>query len=228
MSKMEEKCVDKQLIITTHSAFVLNKLGIEHLILIGDNFEAIKLINLSKPTQDYFRKLAGYDTLRLVLAKKSILVEGPSDELFVQKAYLRLKGKLPIRDGIDIISVRGLSFKRFLEIAKALNKEVVVFTDNDGNYVEKVQERYKEFIECANIHVISSKNDLLSTLEPNIVDCNDLEVLNDILGFPSDKRKTNKQEILDVMIKNKTEAALKFFSTNQDFTIPIYISDAFK
>ena len=36
---------------------------------------------------NYFKKLPGYDTLRLVLAKRVILVEGPSDELVVQRAY---------------------------------------------------------------------------------------------------------------------------------------------
>ena len=61
----------------------------------------------------------------MLIAKKAILVEGPSDELFVQWAYKEIYGKLPINDGIDVISVRGLSFKRFLEIANIIKKEVI-------------------------------------------------------------------------------------------------------
>ena len=37
-------------------------------------------------TFEFFKKVAGYDTLRLILCKKSILVEGDSDELVVQRA----------------------------------------------------------------------------------------------------------------------------------------------
>ena len=70
--------------------------------------------------------------MRLILCQKAILVEGDSDELVVQKAYLNKYGKLPIHDGIDIISV-GTSFLRFLEIAVKLNKPTIVVTDNDGN-----------------------------------------------------------------------------------------------
>jgi predicted ATP-dependent endonuclease of OLD family len=37
--------------------------------------------------KNILNKLPGYDTLRLILCNKAILVEGPSDELIVQKAY---------------------------------------------------------------------------------------------------------------------------------------------
>lgn len=65
-------------------------------------------------------------TLRLVLAERVTLVEGPSDELVVQRAYLDAHGKLPIKDGVDVISVRGLQAKRFLDIAVQPEKPVVV------------------------------------------------------------------------------------------------------
>ncbi len=79
VDKISEKCSGKQVLITTHSAYVLNKLGLESLVLlaVADNIITTSLRKLSEETQDYFKKLSGYDTLRLVLAKKSILVEGP-------------------------------------------------------------------------------------------------------------------------------------------------------
>ena len=68
----------------------------------------------------------------MLLCEKAILVEGDSDELIVQKAYmLSHDGKLPIEDGIDVISV-GTSFLRFLDIANYLKLHVTVVTDNDG------------------------------------------------------------------------------------------------
>ena len=72
----------RQLLITTHSSFVLNKLGVESVILFHRG-TAITLKSLTPDTQDYFMRLPGHDTLRLILSKKSILVEGPSDELIV-------------------------------------------------------------------------------------------------------------------------------------------------
>ena len=69
---------------------------------------------LPADTARYFSKLSGYDTLRLLLSEASILVEGDSDELVVQRAYMDGHGgRLPIQDGIDVVSV-GTSFLRFL------------------------------------------------------------------------------------------------------------------
>ena len=70
--------------------------------------------------------MSGYDTLRLILCKKAILVEGDSDELVVQRAYMDIhNGRLPIQDGIDVITV-GLSFLRFLEVATILKKKTMM------------------------------------------------------------------------------------------------------
>ena len=95
IQKISNKSSGKQLIITTHSNFVLNKLGPENVILFrgADN---MTLKDLSPGTRDYFMKLPGYNTLRLILAKKAILVEGPSDDLIVQKACIKKYKCLPI------------------------------------------------------------------------------------------------------------------------------------
>lgn len=121
---IKKKCSGKQIIITTHSSFVANKLGLEDLILLN-NQQTTLFRDLEEDTHKYFSKLPGYDTLRLLLASKVILVEGDCDELIVQKLYRQNNdGKLPIEDGIDVISV-GLSYKRFLEIAAKIDKKLL-------------------------------------------------------------------------------------------------------
>ena len=142
-SKMNEllfaisnECSEKQILITTHSSFVANKLGLKNLILLSNN-KTSRLNDLTEDTHDFFMKLSGYDTLRMLLCKKAILVEGDSDELVVQRAYLDKYGKPPIEDNIDIISARNLSFLRYLVIAKQLMIPVCVVTDNDGDDVVK-------------------------------------------------------------------------------------------
>ncbi len=229
ITKIKEKCAGKQIIIATHSAYVLNKLGLESLILLyynekDKNIEKASLRNLSDDTQDYFRKLSGYDTLRLVLAKKAILVEGPSDELVVQKVYSQKHKKLPIEKGIDVINVRGLSFSRFLDIAKELKNNVVVVTDNDGDYANKVDAKYKDYKSLTNIKICRSEDNSAPTLEPQLVKCNELEVLNKVL----DKNFTEKGTIKDYMEKNKTECALKIFETKENILFPGYLEDAIK
>ncbi len=111
--KVADRCEGKQLLVTTHSSYVLNKLGLDQLVLLHDQ-QTTRISELPADTLRYFKRLSGYDTLRLVLAKRAILVEGPSDELIVQRAFLDKHGVLPMEAGVDVINVRGLSFKRFL------------------------------------------------------------------------------------------------------------------
>ena len=137
-----EKYGDKQIIISTHSSFVANKFGLENLLLL-ENQKIARITELL--SAEFFKKVSGYDTLRLILCKKAILVEGDSDELVVQKAYQsQNNGRLPIEDQIDVISV-GTSFLRFLELADALKLSVAVVTDNDGD-VAGLEKKYADYI----------------------------------------------------------------------------------
>ncbi|WP_240416030.1 ATP-dependent nuclease [Paenibacillus periandrae] len=224
IDQIKKKCIGKQLIITTHSTFVLNKLGLEKVILFK-NGKSMTLNNLNSGTQNYFMKLPGYDTLRMLLAKKSILVEGPSDELLVQKAYYQLNNKLPIEDGIDVIAVNSLAFKRFLEIAKKLHLMVNVVTDNDGD-VRGLKEKYVDYLGLDTIKICFDEDEDYQTLEPQIVKCNELTTLNKIFKTSY----LHKHEMMAYMQKktNKTNCALKIFESKEKITIPRYINDAIK
>lgn len=223
ISKIREKCAGKQMIITTHSAYVLNKLGLEHLILLSKN-KTMSLKDLPSDTQDYFKKLSGYDTLRLVLSEKSILVEGPSDELVVHRAFLDEYKVSPISKGVDVINVRGLSFLRFLQIAKKLDKKVCVVTDNDGDHVKNVDDKYSMYSNDSNIQICKSDDDFCPTLEPQLLKVNGRELLNKI--FSTDY--VTDEDILLFMKNNKTECALKIFETTEVVAFPDYVKDAIK
>ena len=84
-----ERYSEKQLLISTHSSFVANKLGLKNLFLLS-GLRITKLCNLSSETYSFFKKISGYDTLRFILCKRAILCEGDSDELVIQKAYMQL------------------------------------------------------------------------------------------------------------------------------------------
>ncbi len=215
------KCEGKQLILTTHSTFVVNKLGLENLILFNKNKKTIPLTALKKETQDYFKKLPGYDTLRMLLSDNPILCEGPSDELIIQKAYKNKYGKLPIEDGVDVITVKGLSFKRFLEIASLLDKTVKVVTDNDGD-VEAVKRKYADYEGNKNIKIFYDTDEKYNTLEPQICKVNSKEKLNALFNI----NKESSEDISQYMISHKTECALKIFETTEEIQLPRYIYDA--
>ncbi|MDD3322193.1 MAG: AAA family ATPase [Paludibacter sp.] len=233
INAIESKYEDKQIIISTHNSFVANKLGLEHLMLLN-NHEIIKFDEL--PSASFFKKIAGYDTLRLVLSKKSILVEGDSDELVVQKAYMMAHdGKLPIHDGVDVISV-GTSFLRFLEIAEKLNINVSVVTDTDFD-IKVLEKKYDGYLgdnKKSNIKIcydtevdsgtlkIGDKNFNYNTLEPKLLKCNNLKLLNEIF----DTSYNSDDEMHKYMKNNKTECALKIFDTDKAIVIPSYILEA--
>jgi putative ATP-dependent endonuclease of OLD family len=237
INKIKTGNENKQIIISTHSSFVANKLGLEHLIFLHDK-QTTRLDQLSSDTQKFFEKIAGYDTLRLILCKKAILVEGDSDELVIQKAYrLQNYGKLPIEDEIDVISV-GVAFKRFLEIAEKINKEVVVVTDNDGD-IDAVNKKYENYLgvnKKPNIKIcfdgtvdtgdlmIGNKPYNYNTLEPKILKSNDLTKLNTIFGT----LHTTEDDLKKYMKTNKTECALKIFDTQEKMIFPDYIIEAIK
>ncbi|PKP29600.1 MAG: ATP-dependent endonuclease [Bacteroidetes bacterium HGW-Bacteroidetes-17] len=220
------KCEGKQIIITTHSSFVANKLNLKNLILLSSTKEKTALAAISKETYEFFEKLPGYETLRMLLCKKAILVEGPSDELIVQRAFMDKHEKaLPIEKEIDVISV-GLTFKRFLEVAAILKTQVAVVTDNDGDYDTKITGKYVDYDDSDTIEIFADKRNELRTLEPQLVDANkdDLELLCEILEI--DEADYNSQELISAyMIANKTECALNIFSSEKSIKYPEYIND---
>jgi putative ATP-dependent endonuclease of the OLD family len=219
--KISEKSVDRQIMVATHSSFVLNKLGVGNVILFNRG-KSIKLDTLSPETKDYFMKLPGHDTLRLILSQKAILVEGASDELIVQKAYQKKFSKNPLDNGIDIISVHSLAFKRFLEIAKLLDLNVNVVTDNDGNIV-KLKEKYNEYLSLCKIKINFSLDERFPTLEPQLLKENSLELLNRVFETTC----KNEGGLLEYMKNNKTDCALKIFNSPIEIKFPEYIENAF-
>ena len=225
ISDISKNNSEKQILISTHNSFVSNKLGLENLILLNDK-QTIKLNDLSDDTFNFFKKLSGYDTLRLILCKKAILVEGDSDELIIQKAYQVKNGKLPIEDGIDVISV-GTSFLRFLEIAEKIQKQVAVVTDNDGDYDNKIAKKYELYRrDLVPIKIFADNRNDLNTLEPQIVDANSKNqiVLCEVLEIDRNKYDTT-DKISEYMQKHKTNSALKIFNTNKQINFPVYINN---
>ena len=221
-----DSCDGKQVIISTHSSYVANKLGLENLLLLNDH-TAIRLSKLPLDTFTFFKKLPGYQTLRILLCKKAVLVEGDSDELIFQRAYMDTHdNRLPIENGIDVISVK-LTFKRFLNISIEINQPTSVITDNDGDYANTITKKYQDYVGNNYIKIFADDRNTLETLEPQFVDANsaDLVTLCNVIGIKSKTYNTVKK-ISDYMVNNKTTWALKVFESNTYLLYPEYIRNA--
>ncbi|MDI6526270.1 AAA family ATPase [Pseudomonas otitidis] len=242
---VEDQRGGKQLFLTTHSSYVLNKLSINKICLLHDSYKRLHL--LDSGVVKTLKRLPGYDTLRVALSKKVVLVEGPSDELVLKKIYqINNNGRLPEQDGIDIIVVRGVGFKTFIEIGKEIGTAVNVLRDNDGDYANNVASVQKEYDAFPNIKLISSTDDKDFSLEPAMISAN-AKSEKELLAFAKIVLSTKTYNLLvakptfaeklafivewfesadgDGKGKKKVDSAIRLFETTEKFKFPTFLSE---
>ena len=220
LAQIETLCAGHQVFAATHSSYVLNKLGLDSLVLLGSD-GALRLGEIPPDTLSYFKRLPGFDTLRVVLCNRAILVEGPSDELVVQRAFLQKFKLTPLQAGVEVISV-GLAFRRFLDIAKPLGKRVAVVRDNDGHRPKDIRDRYAEYTDAKKISVHTGKLADGRTLEPQLIAAAGVQRLNRVFGTSFG----SAAELEAHMSGNKTDCALKILEAEEEVPLPKYINEA--
>lgn len=220
LSRMESLAGEQQqLFVTTHSSFVLNRLGLGSLLLMGRG-EAHKIPGLNPDTVSYFQKLPGYDTLRIALANKIVLVEGPSDEIIFERIFKDIYRKSPMECGIDVLSMRGLSLKHCLELCAALDKTVAALRDNDGIDLAELRDQVQEWLLIGQRELFIGKLENGQTLEPQLLHFNGEAVLRKILDIDA------RADLSKWMKREKTEGALRIAESQQQITPPEYMHAA--
>jgi predicted ATP-dependent endonuclease of OLD family len=225
---------NKQIFISTHSSYVANKLGLKNIILLYKG--KISQLDAIRPdTMDFFKKLPGYGTVRFLLADKVILVEGPTDELIVQRAYKDIHGKLPIENGIDVITVDSLAFKRYCDLAILVRKPLRIITDNDRNVQQNIFDKYKEYTEIYGdlIEIHYETNESLHTIEPSILAVNTVESeifdkFRRVISKGNSMINKNVVEVESFMKNNKAEWGLRVFDSDECIEYPTYIKNAIR
>lgn len=211
---------EQQLLITTHSSYVLNRLGLDGLRLVSDGTIS-EFSDLAEDTVEYFKKLPGYDTLRMILADKFVLVEGPSDEMLFERFYKDMTGNRPIQDGIDVFSMRGLSVKRCLAVAQLVGKQCAVLRDNDGKSPAELISELASLVDGIRRKAFIGEPILGRTLEPQILTANADEVkMRRVLGI------SGRADLETWMTNAKTEAALRIVESDETLTPPPYFREA--
>jgi putative ATP-dependent endonuclease of OLD family len=220
LGRIEAMAGERQLFVSTHSSYVLNRLGLDKLILLHQGRRA-GFEDLPEDTVRYFKRLSGFDTLRLVLADSVALVEGPSDEMLFERAYAdRHDGVTPISRGIDVVSMHGVALARSLQLCAALDRRVAAIRDNDGREPEHWTDQLAD-------HLIAGKREIFigspangRTLEPQLVSVNDATALGTVLGLDA------REDVAAWMGSHKTDAALRIAEADTAITYPKYLLDA--
>ena len=210
---------EQQLFISTHSTYVLNRLGLDALLLLHRN-GASKITELHPDTVRYFQRLPGYDTLRLVLAKKVVLVEGPSDEIIFERVYEDCFRARSMAHGIDVISMRGLALARCLELCAAINKPVAVMRDNDGVDPAELREPVEKWLDANRRELFIGLVADGTTLEPQLITANGEPHLRTMLGI------TAAATLLTWMAREKTEGAIRLAESDEVLSPPAYMKAA--
>lgn len=206
-----------QMFITTHNSLISTRLELKNLLIVHTNSTGnpVTLKELSDETARYFMKAPPATIVEFALADKAILVEGPSEYMLMEKFYTSCVGNLPEMDGVHIIDVRGLSFKRYLDVAKLTGAKVAVITDNDEDAQKHCIDKYKDYAQVDNINVFFEADNSKRTFE--------IVLFNDNIALCKDLFGDTPEEY---MLNNKTEAAYILLSQGRPITVPDYIKRA--
>lgn len=227
MHKLIRKMVEaeeNQVFIATHSNMITTRLDLQNAIFLA-NGSAIKLEDLDDETARFFMKAPDTNVLDFILANKIILVEGNAEYILLSSLFKRMFGTELYNKNIAIISVGGLSFKRYLNIALELGKKVAVITDNDGDYAKNILDLYNEY-QSDNIKVFAPENEEDYTFEVSIYR-NNTSLLDRTLKTPQ-----MSNGFQDYMLANKAESAFRILEKiyeddfYNEFTIPKHLCEA--
>lgn len=154
-----------QIVFSTHNAEFVNKLGLEKVIVFhkGTAFNLSK--ELSEEERDYLAANPNTDIFKLLYSKKTILVEGITEELLI-KSYLQTRRDL---NDIKVLSFHK-GYTKIIDIWKKINigtsNRLGVVRDFDNQ--AKAQEAH-EIKQNSQIVVCTTKG---YTLETDIVKAN--------------------------------------------------------
>ena len=218
ISYIGNAATNHQVFITTHSSYVLNRLGLNQVTLLSDG-KAARFEELKLDTIRYFQKLSGFDTLRIILADNMVVVEGPSDEIVFNRFFKDRFGKEPLDFGVDVMAINGVSFERCFELAALLKRPLFGIRDNDGQPPKHWQDKLQDFLHEGERVIFIGEPNLGNTLEPQIENANSHESLS--LVLPALQAPT----FTPWMQKNKTDAALGIATSGHVLKPPQYIKE---
>ena len=218
---------NSQIIIATHNNMIASRLNLNNVLWITDS--GIKnLSGIKRDVAEFFVRADDNAFLQLLLSKKVFLVEGATEFLLLPMFYQQLTGSTIEEDGISVISCNGISYKRYIEIAKETYKKIAVIRDYDGE-VSRISKAEKFNSENAIQHIFMGKTVEEWTWEACIYNLNK-QVLDELIQVRKDaKYKFHGKDygtVLGKMLNNKADIAYQMLTSNKKFDVPQYVKDA--
>lgn len=215
--KAQGKNALTQLVISTHSNQIINKLELTNVVLLLNSDQVTDLSNIDSELVYYLAKRENFDTLNMFYATKLIFVEGATEEIYIN-ALLQHDASL---NNIRVISIGQKGFKTFIETWKSLHyasqDKLGIVRDYDR------QDQAKQDHEAYNSDSIMVKTSSGKEFEDDFVNKDDnLAKLNKLFG-----KKYSAQEMYDHMTSDKLNniiAVCQAADTGEVFSIPDYIS----
>jgi len=154
-----------QTIISSHNPNIINKLEFNNVIAFSGN-KAISFKNVDQNLVQYLCKRPNFDILKLLFSNRIILVEGPTEEMFINTLLMIRHEHL---NNIDIISIGQKGYRTFLEIWSKINidnenKKIGIIRDFDNQ--PKAKEDHDFYDNDKTIYVRTTEN---YTLEDDLV-----------------------------------------------------------
>lgn len=220
ISLIQEENKGRQFLLTSHNSKIVSGVGLKDALLLSkDSQESLSLANLPAETSNYFRCVPNDSLLSFVLAKKVILVEGPSEVLYFGTFYEKLFPSHSLeKDQITIIPVNGLAFEPFIAVANVLKKRVALVTDNDAKSDKKAKldERFHGIYSDSNCFQIFMEPDMhkrtfeICLYQENSAVISNLLTLEENADYSNDYAGNDR--VLGKMLNEKTKTALFFIS----------------
>lgn len=220
---------ETQLIVTTHESMIASGLDLKNVMWVEDN-KVESLNELSDDDSKFFLKMTNNNLLQFILSQKVILVEGPTEFLLIPKIFEKLYNESLESFGITIIDCSGISYKRYLNIAKKMNKKVAVLTDNDN---KQSNIDYKNQYNLDNINIKIFMDDSLENWTWEVCFYNlNKDILDSLIKVEDGAdylfHGNDFGPVLGKMLNNKVESAYLMSNTDFNFDIPEYIEAALK
>lgn len=217
-----------QLILTTHDPLIVSRLNLKNIKWLNTDRKLRSFSEIDTDTANFFERLDNLNLLQMILAKKLVIVEGPTEYIVLESMFKAITGDSMVNQGVHIISMGGNLMKRFVRLSKVIGHKVLIITDNDGK-----KERVMYESEDKNITVVMPKNVKEFTFEVALYNKNK-EFFKNIFLKKAESTTWKKHENLDrslvYLLDNKVDSALQYidYIEKGKIKVPNYIEEGIK
>lgn len=225
-----------QIIMTTHSPLVVSRMNLTNTIWLRNN-NVKRLNDISKESDQFFRRTDNMDVLNFILSEKAIIVEGHSEYILLPQLIKNTFNKTVDDFEFNIFSGGGITYKHFIEVSKIIKNKLLIITDNDKSEqnIENIKKSNKDFIENGlKINIVCDESIDHHTFEVCLYNKNKdlIESSFDITpGTKAEFEGVKMPKKLAYMLKNKTLSAMKLaeeYEYRNQLDLPTYIEDGVK